>query len=117
MEKNAVEVLLQCRASRLGLQQGRMGWPSLALLEVQHSCSGILPKPSPEEPVVKLLQRATVRGCLGGRDPKPINLVLYHTEEGYHVFLFVCFEFWFWGFFCGFFLFYLFHTLRNKLSI
>lgn len=68
---------------------GRDREPSLALLEEHHSCSGILLKPSPEEPLVKLLQHATVWGCLGGRDPKPNNLVLYHTEEGYHgLFLF-----------------------------
>lgn len=60
MEKKAIEVLLQCRASMAPSAARQDGEPSLALLEEQHSCSGILLKPSTEEPVVKLLQRATV---------------------------------------------------------
>lgn len=60
MEENAVEVLLQCRAATAPSTEGRDGEPSLALLEEQHSCSGFLLKPSPEEPMVKLLQCATV---------------------------------------------------------
>lgn len=47
MEENAVEVLLQCRAATAPSTEGRDGEPSLALLEEQHSCSGILLKPSP----------------------------------------------------------------------